>query len=123
MDGHINYLRDTLKAFPEVQLLRQGEFYRIEYTQAAFTCLSPSHALLLATPAHRTTREEISHELWPEEYGRTSKEVLNNRMDGHINYLRDTLKAFPEVQLLRQGEFYRIEYTQAAFTCLSPSHF
>lgn len=80
-------------------------------------------ALLLATPAHRTTREEISHELWPEEYGRTSKEVLNNRMDGHINYLRDTLKAFPEVQLLRQGEFYRIEYTQAAFTCLSPSHF
>ena len=80
-------------------------------------------ALLLATPAHRTTREEISHELWPKEYGRTSKEVLNNRMDGHINYLRDTLKAFPEVQLLRQGEFYRIEYTQAAFTCLSPSHF
>ena len=80
-------------------------------------------ALLLATPAHWTTREEISHELWPEEYGRTSKEVLYNRMDGHINYLRDTLKAFPEVQLSRQGEFYRIEYTQAAFTCLSPSHF
>ena len=72
-------------------------------------------ALLLATPAHRTTREEISHELWPEEYGRTSKEVLNNRMDGHINYLRDTLKEFPEFQLVKQGEFYRIGRPESPF--------
>lgn len=65
--------------------------------------------LLLAAPAHRITREEISHELWPEECNRTNKEILNNRMDGHINYLRDTLKAFPEVRISRQGECYQIE--------------
>lgn len=65
--------------------------------------------MLVESPEHRVSRGEISRALWPDETGRTDSVVLNNRIDGHIHYLRKVLKEFPQCTLQTDGaDFFQL---------------
>lgn len=75
-------------------------------TKMGFKLLS----LLIRAQDHFATRERIMKELWPQEAkGETTP--LNNRIDGHINVLRKTLKNFPGYQIITEpGKGYQLIY-------------
>lgn len=69
--------------------------------------------MLMESPEHRVSRGEISRALWPDEIGRTNSAVLNNRIDGHIHYLRKVLKEFPQCTLVGdEPDFFRLAVGQ-----------
>ncbi|MBO5507104.1 MAG: helix-turn-helix domain-containing protein [Bacteroides sp.] len=51
----------------------------------------------------------IIQELWPVEINSTDKNILNNRINKHINTLRKALLNFPEYQIeTEHGKGYRL---------------
>lgn len=65
--------------------------------------------LLIGNPKHFVSKEEIVQELWPVEINSTDKNILNNRINKHINTLRKALLNFPEYQIKTEhGKGYRL---------------
>lgn len=55
--------------------------------------------LLIDNPNHFASKEEIILKLWPGDKKMTDYSTMNNRMNGHVNALRKTLRDFPGYQI------------------------
>ena len=97
-------VRETIRLDAVSQCMHVGE-KSVKLRNTGFQIMD----MLVESPEHRVSRGEISRALWPDETGRTDSAVLNNRIDGHIHYLRKVLKEFPQCTLQTDGaDFFQL---------------